>query len=445
LIPSTRYARSGDVNIAYQVVGSGPIDLVYAPGWVSHVEAMWEEPTHDAFLRRLASFSRLILFDKRGTGLSDRVSIDQLPALEDRMDDVRAVMDAVGSKQAALLGVSEAGVMCALFAATYPDRTTALILYGTYPRRLWAPDYPWGPTDSQRDQYIADAERAWGGPAQLDILAPSAAGDERFKEWFGRYLRTSASPGAAVALLRMNSQLDIRPILPSIRVPTLIMHRTGDLDIDVGGSRYMADQIPGAKFVELSGRDHLWFVGDSNAILGEIEEFLTGVRHAETFDRVLATVMFTDIANSTVHAGQLGDSRWRSLLETHNGLVRRNLQLYRGDEIDSAGDGFLARFDGPARAVRCGVAIVDGASRLGLGVRVGIHTGECEMVDGKLRGVAIHMGARVMAAAEEGEVMVSSTVRDLVAGSGLEFDDRGRQDLKGIGPVHLYAVRRGER
>lgn len=442
VIPSTRYARSGDINIAYQVVGTGPLDLVYVPGWVSHVEAMWEEPTHEAFLRRLATFSRLILFDKRGTGLSDRVSIDRLPSLEDRMDDVRAVMDAVGSERAALLGVSEAGVMCALFAATYPERTTALVLYGTYPRRLWAPDYPWGPTESQRDVYIADAERAWGGPAQLDILAPSAAGDERFREWFARYLRMSASPGAAVALLRMNSRLDIRPVLSSIRVPTLIMHRTGDLDIDVGGSRYMAGQIPGAKFVELSGRDHLWFVGDANAILGEIEEFLTGVRGGETFDRVLATVMFTDIANSTVHAGRLGDSRWRSLLETHNALVRRSLQLYRGDEIDSAGDGFLARFDGPARAVRCAVAIVDGAARIGLDVRVGIHTGECEMVDGKLRGVAVHMGARVMAAAGPREVMVSNTVCDLVAGSGLEFDDRGLQDLKGLGRAHLYSVRR---
>jgi class 3 adenylate cyclase len=439
--PTTRYARSAEVNIAYQVVGRGSIDLVYVPGWVSHIEAMWEEPTHEAFLHRLASFSRLILFDKRGTGLSDRVSIDHLPTLEERMDDVRAVMDAAGSERAALFGTSEGGVMCALFAATYPQRTTALILYGSYPRRLWAPDYPWGLPEAEREPYIADVERQWGGPAQLDLLAPSAAGDEGLREFWARYLRLSASPGAAVALLKMNSQVDIRPVLSSIQAPTLIMHRTGDLDIDVGGSRYMAQQIPGAKFVELAGRDHLWFVGDTESILGEVEEFLTGVRQSETSDRVLATVMFTDIANSTALLTQIGDQRWRGLVETHNSLVRRQLQLYRGHEVDSAGDGFLAYFDGPARAIRCAQGIVSGALRLGLRVRVGIHTGECELADGKLRGVAVHTAARVMGAAQPGELLVSSTVRDLVAGSGLRFVDAGRHQLKGVpGDWQLFGV-----
>jgi pimeloyl-ACP methyl ester carboxylesterase len=440
--PTTRYARSSEVNIAYQVVGEGPPDLVLVPGWVSQVEAVWEEPTHEAFLRRLASFSRLILFDKRGTGLSDRVSLDKLPTLEDRMDDVRAVMDAAGSQRAALFGTSEGGVMCALFAATYPQRTSALILYATYAKRVWSQDYPWAPKAGDREQYIEAVERQWGGPAQLDILAPSAKDDAQLSQWWARYLRMSASPGAAAALLKMNTQIDIRPILPTIRVPTLIMHRAGDLDIDVGGSRYMAEQIPGAKYVELPGNDHLWFVGDTDAILGEIEEFLTGVRHRAEFDRVLATVLFTDIAESTVIAARLGDSRWRSLVESHNVQLRRELQLHRGHEVDSAGDGFLAYFDGPARAIRCAVAIVSGAARLGLGVRAGVHTGECEVADGKLRGIAVHVGARVMATAAPGEVVVSSTVRDLVAGSGLEFSDFGRHQLKGVpGEWQLYAVR----
>ena len=442
MVPTTRYARSADVNIAYQVVGSGPIDLVFVPGWVSQVEAMWEEPTHEAIFRRLASFSRLILFDKRGTGLSDRVSVDRLPTLEDRMDDVRAVMDAAGSEAAAVFGVSEGGVMCALFAATYPDRTKALVLYGSYPRRLWAPDYPWGPTATERTEYIDDVARQWGGPAQLDVLAPSASNDRRLQDWFSRYLRASASPGAAVALLRMNSVLDIRAILPTIRVPTLVMHRTDDRDIDVGGSRYMAQQIPGARYVELPGEDHLWFVGNVDAILDEVEEFLTGVRHPGSFDRVLATVMFTDIVDSTATAARLGDARWRSLLETHSASVRRSLQLHEGREVDNAGDGFLARFEGPARAIRCAMAIVAGASRIGLEVRAGIHTGECEEVDGKLRGIAVHIAARVMAAASPGEVVVSRTVRDLVAGSGFDFRDTGTHQLKGVpGEWQIFAAR----
>ena len=441
MAPSVRYARSGDVTIAYQVVGQGPLDLVFVPGWVSQVEAMWEEPTHETFLRRLASFSRLILFDKRGTGLSDRVSIDLLPTLEDRMDDVRAVMDAAGSQRAALFGASEGGVMCALFAATYPQRTSALLLYATYAKRIWSPDYPWAPKSDERDDYIADVQRQWGGPAQLETLAPSVAGDARLKQWWARYLRVSASPGAAVALLRMNSQIDIRPILPSIRVPTLVMHRTGDLDIDVGGSRYIAKEIPGARYVELPGNDHLWFVGDTEAILGEIEEFLTGVRHRDDFDRVLATVLFTDIVGSTEMAAAVGDRRWRDLLEHHNRVVRAQLERFRGREVDTAGDGFLATFDGPARAIRCAIACRDELARMDLQLRAGIHTGECELVGDKVRGIAVHIGARIASLAAPGEVLVSGTVKDLVAGSGLRFVDRGTRRLRGVpGKWRLFVV-----
>lgn len=441
MAPAVRYARSGDVNIAYQVVDEGPMDLVFVPGWVSQLEAVWEEPTHENFLRRLASFSRLILFDKRGTGLSDRVNLDRLPTLEDRMDDVRAVMDAAGSQRAALFGASEGGVMCALFAATYPSRTSALILYGTYAKRIRSDDYPWAPTPRERDDYIADIERQWGGPAQLETLAPSVAGDARLADWWARYLRVSASPSAAVTLLRMNSQIDIRPILPSIRVPTLIMHRTGDLDIDVGGSRYMAKEIPGARYVELSGNDHLWFVGDTEAIVGEVEEFLTGMRRGVDSDRVLATVMFTDLVGSTERAAAVGDHRWRELLEQHDRVVRGQLERFRGREVDSAGDGFLATFDGPARAIRCAIACRDELARLDLQLRAGIHTGECELVGDKVRGIAVHIGARVASLAAPGEILVSSIVKDLVAGSGLQFVDRGVHRLRGVPEEwRLFAV-----
>jgi class 3 adenylate cyclase len=439
--PKVRYARSGEVNIAYQVLGEGPIDLVYVMGWVSHLEAFWMDPAQERFFRRLASFSRLILFDKRGTGLPDRVAINQLPTLEERMDDVRAVMDAVGSKQAALFGVSEGGPMCALFSATYPQRTSALIMYGSYAKRVWDPEYPWAPRPEERQRWYDQLEQGWGGVVDINTLAPTAAGDPRFREWWATYLRMSASPGAALALGRMNTQVDIRHVLPTIRVPTLIVHRVGDRDIDVGGARYMAERIPGAKYVELPGDDHLPFVGDQDSILDQVEEFLTGASHHFEPDRILATVLFTDIVGSTERAAALGDRRWRELLELHNRLVRGQLERFRGREVDTAGDGFLATFDGPARAIRCAIACRDELAQAGIQVKAGLHTGECELVGDKVRGISVHIGARVASLAAPGEVLVSSTVKDLVAGSGLEFEERGTHQLRGVpGEWRLLAV-----
>jgi pimeloyl-ACP methyl ester carboxylesterase len=439
MTPETRYARSGDVNIAYQVVGDAPRDLVLVPGWVSNVEVFWEEPACARFLGRLASFTRLILFDKRGTGLSDRVT--DLPNLETRMDDVRAVMDTVGSERAALYGWSEGGPMCALFAATYPARTAALIASGSYARRTWAPDCSWAPTVEQRRQFIEQCRREWGGPVGLDERWPSAARDERVRLWWGRFMRMGASPGANAALLQMNDEMDVRHVLPAIRVPTLILHSVGDRALDVRGSRYMADRIAGARLVELPGSDHVPWGEDADAIVDEIEEFLTGVRHGPEPDRVLATILFTDIVGSTEHAAALGDRRWRDLLEGHRDLVRRELGRFRGREIDTAGDGFLATFDGPARGVRCARAVTDGVRALGLEVRAGLHTGEVEILGARVSGLAVHIGARIAAAAGPGEVLVSSTVKDLVAGSGLHFQDRGVQTLKGVpGEWHIYAV-----
>ena len=437
--PETRYTRSGDVNIAYQVFGEGRLDLVYVMGWVTNLEAFWQEPSVARFFQRLASFSRLILFDKRGTGLSDRVPIKELPTLEQRMDDVRAVMDAAGSDRAALFGVSEGGPMCALFAATYPERTSAMVLYGSYAKRLRDPNYPWAPTREERDSWYDLLERGWGGVVDIGTLAPNA--DPHFREWWARYLRMSASPGAALALGRMNSEIDIREVLPSIRVPTLILHRTGDLDMDVGGARYMASRIAGAKYIELPGDDHLPFVGNQEAILDEIEEFLTGARQHAELDRVLATVLFTDMVGSTERSAALGDKRWRDLLEAHNRVMREELDRFRGREIDTAGDGFFATFDGPARAVRCACAMRNELARLGIDIRAGLHTGECELVGDKVRGIAVHIGSRVASLARPGEVLVSSTVKDLVAGSGLEFEDRGVQTLRGVpGEWRLFAV-----
>jgi class 3 adenylate cyclase len=436
--PETRYARSGDVNIAYQIVGEGPFDLVFVPGWISNVELMWEEPNLARLLRRLASFSRLILFDKRGTGMSDPVPIERLPTLEQRMDDVRAVMDAAGADEAALFGSSEGGLMSVLFAATYPRRTRALVTHGIYAKRLWSPDYPWAPTPEARSAEIEATERAWGGEMDISVLAPSA--DEGFKRRAVAYLRRSASPGAAVALLRMNSQIDVRAALPTIRVPTLVLHRVGDLDVKVEEARWIASQIPGAKYVELPGDDHLIWSGDVDGIVDEVEDFLTGSRPAHVSDRVLATVLFTDIVASTERAAALGDRRWRALLEQHHAIVRQELERFRGREVDTAGDGFLATFDGPARAVRCAHAVLRTVGEIGLELRAGVHTGEVEVTDGKVAGIAVHTGARVVGLAQPGEILVSGTVKDLVAGSGIGFDDRGEQELKGVGAWRLYSV-----
>jgi pimeloyl-ACP methyl ester carboxylesterase len=438
--PETRYVASGDVNIAYQVVGDGPRDLVLVPGWVSNIEVFWEEPTLVRFLQRLVTFSRLILFDKRGTGLSDRVL--DMPTLEARMDDVRAVMDAVGSERAALLGYSEGCCMSALFAAMFPARTAALIMIGGYATRVQAPDYPWAPTADERARFIEATRRDWGGPVGIEDRAPTMATDERFRTWWARMLRMSASPGASAALLKMNTEVDIRHVLPSIRVPTLLLHNVGDRCLDVRGSRYMAERIPGAKYVELDGIDHLPWVGNPDAILDEIEEFLTGVRTGPDPDRVLATVMFTDIVGSTERTVELGDRAWRDVLERYHALVRDGLPRFRGREIDTAGDGFFATFDGPARAIRCACAISQSVRHLGVNVRAGLHTGECEVMGEKVGGIAVHIGARVAGLAEAGEVLVSSTVKDLVAGSGLDFQSRGVHTLKGIpGQWNLFAVR----
>jgi pimeloyl-ACP methyl ester carboxylesterase len=439
--PTTRYAKSGDYSIAYQVVGDAPLDLVLVPGFVSHVEHAWEDPDLARLLGRLASFSRLILFDKRGTGLSDRVPVEKLPTLEERMDDVRAVMDAAGSKKAALFGVSEGGPMSILFATTYPARTSALVLYGTYANRVRDSESPWAPTMEQHRAFLDAVQREWGGPTQAAIWAPSVADDERFKRWWGQYLRLGASPAAARAVLEMNLEIDVRGILSAIRVPTLILHRIGDRRIDVGGSRYLAERIPNARLVELPGIDHLMWVGDADAIVDEVEEFLTGTRHGAEPTRVLATVLFTDMVESTSRAVQLGDVRWRTLISDHDRLVREELTRFRGREIDRRGDGFLAIFDGPARAISSALSIVDRTHELGIQVRAGLHTGELDVIDSGVAGIAVHIGARVMSLAGPDEVLVSSTVKDLVAGSGLSFSEKGTHELKGVpGSWRIFRV-----
>lgn len=434
--PETKYALSGDVSVAYQVVGDGPLDLIFVPGFVSNLELWWGQSLVAGFYERLASYTRLILLDKRGTGLSDRVAI---ATLEERMDDVRAVMDAVGSKQAAILGASEGGPMAILFAATYPDRSSALVIYGGY-----AKNYQFV-SPGEWSAYVESEQREWGSEARarrsLNVGAPSMVADEKYLQWWTRFLRLSASPGAAIALARMNLEIDVRDVLPSIHVPTLIIHRSGDLDVPAQEGRYLAEHIPNAKYVEVDGVDHHPWTGESDAILDEIEEFLTGIRDPLERNRVLATVMFTDIVESTQHALELGDRKWRELLEQHHNLVRKNLARFRGKEIDTAGDGFLATFDGPARAIRCALAINAEVRKLGIEIRAGLHTGECEIIGEKVGGIAVHIGARVLSKANASQVAVSSTVKDLVAGSGIQFQDFGTHALKGIpGEWHLYQV-----
>jgi class 3 adenylate cyclase len=430
------YAKSGDVNIAYQVTGGGAFDLVLVPGFFSHLEIAWEHPDAAAFLDRLGSFSRLIRFDKRGTGLSDR-SVG-LPDLETRMDDVRAVMDAAGSERAALFGYSEGGPMCALFAATYPNRTRALVLYGSYARRLRTDDYPWAPTWEDRVADASELEAHWGENVDLSTMWPDA--DAADAAWFARLGRASLSPAAARDLILMNSKVDVREVLSTIQCPTLVVHRTGDRDSHVEEGRYMAARIPGARFVELPGDVHVpW--SNFEQILEPIEEFLTGVRPSRAGDRVLATILFTDIVGSTDRARELGDAAWARLLRHHHDAVRRLLPLHGGTEVDVAGDGFLALFDGPARAIRCGLAIRDAVRALGLETRVAIHTGEIERPDEGPRGIAIHLAARILTLAGPGEVLVSQTTRELVEGSGLALEDLGEHELKGIaGRRRVYAA-----
>ena len=435
--PVTRYAKSGDIHVAYQVFGEGPLNLVIAPFFVSNVEVFWEYPDAARWLLRLASFARVTMFDKRGTGMSDRVT--DLPGLEQRIDDVRAVMDAVGMEQAALLGMSEGGPLAALFAATFPERCSALVLYGSFARFA-----SWIPTEEALAGFLGYIDKAWGSGGSLHFLAPSLANDPTAQQWQGRFERLGASPAAATVLMRMNSQINISDIVSTIRVPTLVIHRIEDATINVEGGRYLAKHIPGARYIELPGKDHLPWVGDNaTEIADDIEEFLTGARAPVTVDRVLATVLFTDIVGSTEKAAALGDRRWRDLLDNHHATIRRNLARFRGREVKTTGDGFLATFDGPARGVRCACAIAEEIKPLGIEVRAGLHTGECEMTDDDVGGIAVHIGARVAALAGAGEVLVSSTVKDLVAGSGLRFGDRGSQSLKGVpGDWRIFAVER---
>jgi pimeloyl-ACP methyl ester carboxylesterase/DNA-binding winged helix-turn-helix (wHTH) protein/class 3 adenylate cyclase len=440
--PDIKYARSGEVNIAYQVVGDGPIDLVFVMGWVSHLEYFWKNLEFARFLSRLASFSRLILFDKRGTGLSDRVSPHELPSLEQRMDDVRAVMDAVGSEHAALVGVSEGGPLCSLFAATYPEKTTALVMIGTYARRLRDKDYPWGPAPEEREAFLDLIRRDWGGPLGIEERAPSLADDPEFRQWWAAYLRMGASPAAAVALTRMNAEIDIRPLLRSIRVPTLVIHRTDDHCLRVEEGRYVASKIPGAKFVELPGVDHLPFVGDQEAILDEIEEFLTGARHTADHDRVLATVLTIQIVGAPPPSPDSAASVSHGMLYRFISHVRKEIELFRGRASGLADDAVVATFDGPARAIRCAIAILGIAKRLGIEVRAGVHTGECDINGDTVAGLTVDIGAQIATLAETNEVLVSGTVKDIVAGSGIDFVDREAQHFDHLGEIRLFAVTR---
>jgi pimeloyl-ACP methyl ester carboxylesterase len=431
-VPRTRYAKSGELNIAYQVVGDGPVDLIFASGWISNIELGWEEPAIVSFHERLAAFSRLILFDKRGTGLSDRVSDEHPPTLEERTDDIRAVLDAVGSERAAIFGVSEGGNMSVVFAATYPRRTIALITHSIFAKRVWSEDYPWAPTPEQRQRWLDGLAAHWGGDVDLASLAPSVLHDERVRAGFARRSRLSVSPSAAVALGRMNTDIDIRAVLPVICVPTLMFHAVGDRDAKIEEGRWIAKRIPGARLIELPGADHVPYFANQDSVVEGIQEFLTGTKPAPEPDRFLATVLFTDIVDGTAKAAELGDRRWRALIEDHHAIVRRELARFRGSEVDTAGDGFFATFDGPARAVRCALAIRDAVRSLGLEVRAGVHTGECEVIAGKTGGIAVIIGSRVREQAAPGEVLATSTVKDLTAGSGLRFEPVGLRRLKGV-------------
>lgn len=436
VLPKTRYASNGDVRIAYQVIGQGPIDLVFVPGYVSNLEVQWEDPGFSHLMTRLGSFARLIMLDKRGTGLSDRVDIDRLPSLETRMADVRAVMDAVGSERAVLLGASEGGPMSILFAATHPKRTRALVLYGSY-----AHFHTWVLPREALEDFIRGIETGWGTGASVTRFAPEQGRDERFHDWWGRYERVAASPTAAIALARMNAAIDVRSVLRAIRVPTIVIHRTDDARIKIGGGRYLAEKIPSAKFVELPGRDHPIWTGDIDRVVDEIEEFVTGVRPAPEHTRVLATLLVARLAGAGAAAARLGDRLWHERVQALREAASRVVERHVGHPIASGFEEIAARFDGPARAVRCAVALGDAASRLDIKLAAGVHAGEVEIDHDSVSGVALHATMRIAARAASGEVLVSGVVTDLVAGSGLHFAERGHEVIDGIaGELRLLAV-----
>ncbi len=437
--PQTRYAKSGDVHIAYQSFGEGDVDLVYLAGIFSHIELQWEQPLYARFLNGLGSFARLITLDTRGTGLSDRAP--ELPLLEEQMDDVTAVLDAVGSERAAILGVSQSGPMAALFAATYPRRTEALVLYGTYASARRRSDYPWGRDSDWVDGFFSQIGGQWGHGSFLGQVAPSMAEDPSFRKWWGRLERYGNAPGNALAFAKAHTEDDVRHVLGAVSAPTLVLQRTGDVYRDAGQAAFLADQIPDATLVRLSGADHPPYVGDQDAVLDEIEMFLTGTRSRQTAERVLATVMFTDIVGSTDRAVEVGDRRWRELLQLHDATSEATVIRHRGRFVDSTGDGILATFDGPARAIRCALELRDEFSSIGLPIRCGLHTGEIELSGDGVAGIAVHTGARIADKAQPGEVLASRTVKDLVAGSAIEFDTRGTHELKGIPDSwQLFAV-----
>jgi class 3 adenylate cyclase len=434
-----RYAKSGDLHIAYIVEGDGPIDLMWIPPWISQVEYLWSERSLARFMYRITSFARLITFDRRGSGLSD--PFFGAPTLEEQMDDLLAVMDAAGSERVAIVGTLEGGPMAIMFAATHPERVSALVLYATFARATWAPGYEFAWPAELRDEHMEELVEHWGEGRTPAGVAPSEAGDPAFMEWAGRLERLAASPSTIRRIVDLIGRFDVRDVLPTIRVPTLVMHRRDDAFIKSEHSRYIAAHIPGARYVELEGSDNMFSLGDSEALIGEIEEHLTGVRHVHEPDRMLATVLFTDICDSTRRAAEMGDSGWRTLLERHDALFRHALDRHRGREVKRTGDGFLATFDGPARAIRCAASVAEAMSSLGIEVRAGLHTGELEVMDNDLGGLAVHIAARVLDRASPSEVLVSGTVKDLVVGSGIEFDDRGAHELRGVpGEWRLYAV-----
>jgi class 3 adenylate cyclase len=436
-----RYAKSGGVNIAYRVGGAGPVDLVYVGGWVTHIEVAREDPGIARFQESLGRFSRVVDFDKRGTGLSDRVPDARLPTMEERMDDIRAVMDAVGFERASLFGFSEGGSLAMLFAATYPHRTASLVLWGSHASMVRRPGYPWGMTAEQIEEAARAYGERWGTGVGLGAFVPTRRDDQASWRWWARFQRMASSPGAAVALLRMNAEIDVRGVLSAISAPTLILHRREEVISTVEHGRYLAEHIPGARLVEFEGTDHWPWVGETTPIVEEIEEFLTGTRQDPEPERALATVLFTDIVGSTERAAQVGDKAWRDLLQRHDAMVRDALARHRGREVKTTGDGFLATFDGPARAIRCACAIRADAPDLGLDVRAGLHTGECELIGEDIGGLGVHIGARVAALARPSEVLVSRTVTDLVAGAGIAFRPRGTHQLKGVpGDWELFAV-----